>query len=71
MDFKNLLPHHLLTSPIFDLGNEIIPAANENLSDLKTLDNYYNSLEIDEAMEELKKFEESKEDFPDDLFDPD
>jgi hypothetical protein len=70
VDFKNLLPHHLLTS-IFDLSDEIIPFANENLSDLKTLDNYYDSLEVDETMKDFKKFEESKEDYPDDLFDSD
>jgi hypothetical protein len=54
VDFKNLLPHHLLTSPIFDLEEEIIPEANERLSDMRTLDNYYKSLEIDEIMDDLK-----------------
>jgi len=53
VDFKNLLPHHLLTSPIFEL-DKIIPAANERLSDMRTLDNYYESLEIDDIMDDLR-----------------
>ena len=68
IDFKNLLPHHILTSPIFDLDDEIIPEANENLSDLRTGENYYKALEIDKMMDELKTFEESDRDFPEDLF---
>jgi hypothetical protein len=71
VDFKNLLPHHLLTSPIFGLDEEIIPEANERLSDMKTLDNYYESLETDEMMDKLRKFEESYQDFPDDSDDID
>lgn len=54
VDFKNLLPHHILTSPIFDLDDDIIPEANERLSDMKTLDNYYKSLEVDEIMDDLE-----------------
>jgi hypothetical protein len=70
VDFKNLLPHHLLTSPIFDLG-EIIPAANERRSDLRTEENYKRIFKTDKMMEVLRKFEESGEDYPDDLFDAD
>lgn len=71
VDFRNLLPHHLLTSPIFGLDEEIIPEANERLSDLRTAENYYKLLESDEMMDDLRKFEESDQDFPDDSFDSD
>jgi len=69
VDFKNLLPHHLLSSPIFGMDQGIIPEANERLSDLKTGENYYKSLETDEIMKDLHQFEESNRDYPDDLFD--
>jgi hypothetical protein len=69
VDFKNLLPHHLLSSPIFGMDQGIIPEANERLSDLRTGENYYKSLEPDEIMKDLHQFEESDRDYPDDLFD--
>ena len=59
VDFKNLLPHHLLTSPIFDLG-EIIPAANERRSDLRTEENYKRIFKTEKMMDVLRKFEEKK-----------
>ena len=71
VDFKNLLPHQLLTSPIFGLDEEIIPEANERISDLKTAENYYKTLETDEMMDDLEKFEKSDRDFPNDMFDSD
>lgn len=71
LDIKNLLPHHLLTSPIFDLDKEIYPESNERLADMKTSENYYKALESDEIMADLRKFEESDRDFPGDLFEPD
>lgn len=72
LDIKNLLPHHLLTSPIFGLDKEIYPASNERLADMKTSENYYKALEFEESqiMDDLRKFEESDRDFPDDLFEP-
>lgn len=69
VDFKNLLPHHLLSSPIFGMDQGIIPEANERLSDLRTGENYYKSLEPDEIMNDLHQFEKSDRDYPDDLFD--
>lgn len=69
VDFKNLLPHHLLSSPIFGMDQGIIPEANERLSDLRTGENYYKSLETDEVMKDLHQFEESHRDYPEDLFD--
>jgi energy-coupling factor transporter ATP-binding protein EcfA2 len=69
VDFKNLLPHHLLTSPIFGMDQGIIPEANERLSDLRTGENYYKSLETGEIMKDLHQFEESDRDYPDELFD--
>lgn len=69
VDFKNLLPHHLLSSPIFGMDRGIIPEANERLSDLRTGENYYKSLETDEIMKDLHRFEESDRDYPDELFD--
>lgn len=71
IDFKNLLPQHLLTSPLFGLDEEIFPAANENRSELRTEENYYQKLETDKMIEGLDEFEKSDRDFPGDLFDAD
>ncbi len=39
VDFKNLTPNSILTSPIFDFRS-IIPESNKNLKDLQTNDDY-------------------------------
>lgn len=68
LDFKNLLPHHLLTSPLFSLDEGIIPEANENRADLRTEENYYKKLETDEIKKILDDFEQGDRDFPGDIF---
>lgn len=69
IDIKHLLPNSILTSPIFDLeGEEITQKYKKNLSDVRTEDDYKKILENDEIKKSLQAFEESKDDFPDDLF---
>jgi len=38
IDFTNLLPNHILSSPLF--GLDILPAANTNTNDIVTTDTY-------------------------------
>ncbi|MEN8218932.1 MAG: AAA family ATPase [Pseudomonadota bacterium] len=66
IDIINLLPNILLTSPLFDL--DIKPENNRSLSLLRTEETYDEAKLNDEIRASLKAFEESEDDFPDDLF---
>lgn len=69
INIKNLLPNSILTSPIFDLeGEEITQKNKENIADVRTEDDYKKLLENDEIEKRLQEFEDSKEEFSDDLF---
>lgn len=69
IDTKNLLPNALLTSPIFDLEDEeIVPATNQAIDEIKTEDFYEEVVKDEEIKKRLLEFEESNEHFPDELF---
>ncbi len=69
IDTKNLLPNALLTSPIFDLEDEeIVPATNQAIDEIKTEDFYEEVVEGEEIKKRLLEFEKSNEHFPDALF---
>jgi predicted ATP-binding protein involved in virulence len=69
IDIKNLLSHHILTSPIFDMEKECIQAANERLADVRTEKSYQEIREMDDVTTKLKAFENSHQDYPVDIFD--
>jgi predicted AAA+ superfamily ATPase/predicted ATPase len=69
INIKNLLPNSILTSPIFDLeGEEITHKNKESIFTVRTEDDYKKILKNDKIKKRLQEFEDSKEDFPDDLF---
>lgn len=69
IDIRNLLPNSLLTSPLFDLdGKDIKQENNQNLAKVRTEETYDEVKLNDEIRASLKAFEESKDDFPDNLF---
>jgi predicted ATPase len=71
MDFKNLLSHQLLTSPMFDLEKESMPKSNKKFSQVRTENSYQEILETNKITSDLKDFEKSDKDFPDDLLEAD
>jgi hypothetical protein len=54
IDIRNLLSHHLLTSPIFDMEEESIQAGNDKLSDVRTEDSHKKIKKIDRIKKELR-----------------
>jgi predicted ATP-binding protein involved in virulence len=54
IDIKNLLSHHLLTSPIFDMEEESIQAGNDKLSDVRTEGSFKKIKKIDKIKKELR-----------------
>ncbi|MDI9877729.1 AAA family ATPase [Flectobacillus rivi] len=69
IDLKNLTPNLLLTSGVFDL-EDFVSVQHENLGDVRTEDSYEELEENLKVEEYLKEFEESNQQFPDELFLP-
>lgn len=67
LDIRDYLSHHILTSPIYDLEEESMSAVNESFSTVRTETTHREVLKSDEIMARLRAFEESDEEFPDDI----
>lgn len=71
IDIKNLLSHHILTSPIFDLEDGCVQAANGNIEDVRTESSYSQVMETDKITADLKTFDSGEQDLPDHVLDLD
>jgi predicted ATP-binding protein involved in virulence len=69
IDLKNLTPNLVLTSGIFDM-EEFTSVQNTDISQVRTEDSAKEMNENNRVKQALKVFEESNENFPDELFIP-
>lgn len=67
IDIKNLLPNILLTSSLFDMES-VKQINNENIEEVRTENSAEEMNETDDIDKRLKAFEDSNEDFPNNLF---